>query len=86
MGKIVLPIKFLPHGFCPILTIKQIDAAKLKEKPYHLAAGIRLYLYMPASGKKVWQVRYRIDGKEKTHTVGKYPEIGPADVIRRICD
>lgn len=34
---------------------------------------------MPMSGKNFWQIRYHIDGKEKNHTVGKYPEIGPAD-------
>ncbi|EOE6914566.1 tyrosine-type recombinase/integrase [Cronobacter turicensis] len=62
-----------------MLTIKQIDAAKPKEKPYRLADGNGLYLYVPVSGKKVWQVRYHIGGKEKIHTVGKYPEIGPAD-------
>lgn len=62
-----------------MLTIKQIDAAKPKEKPYRVADGNGLFLYVPASGKKVWQVRYQFEGKEKVHTIGKYPEIGPAD-------
>ncbi|MCG7388735.1 tyrosine-type recombinase/integrase [Pantoea sp. ACRSB] len=62
-----------------MLTIKQIDAAKPKDKPYRIADGNGLYLYIPASGKKVWQLRYQFEGKEKIHTVGKYPEIGPAD-------
>ncbi|WP_432372840.1 tyrosine-type recombinase/integrase [Pantoea allii] len=62
-----------------MLTIKQIDAAKPKEKPYRIADGNGLFLYVPVSGKKVWQVRYQFDGKEKVHTIGKYPEIGPAD-------
>lgn len=56
-----------------MLTIKQIDAAKPKEKPYRLLDGNGLYLYVPVSGKKVWQLRYKIDGKEKVMTVGKYP-------------
>lgn len=56
-----------------MLTIKQIDAAKPKDKPYRLLDGNGLYLYVPASGKKVWQLRYKIDGKEKVLTVGKYP-------------
>ncbi|EGZ6657819.1 TPA: tyrosine-type recombinase/integrase [Escherichia coli] len=56
-----------------MLTIKQIDAAKAKDKPYRLLDSNGLYLYVPVSGKKVWQFRYKIDGKEKVLTVGKYP-------------
>lgn len=55
-----------------MLTVKQIEAAKPKEKPYRLLDGNGLYLYVPVSGKKVWQLRYKIDGKEKILTVGKY--------------
>lgn len=56
-----------------MLTIKQIDAAKPKDKPYRLLDSNGLYLYVPVSGKKVWQLRYKIDGKERVLTVGKYP-------------
>jgi integrase len=56
-----------------MLTIKQIDAARPKDKPYRLLDSNGLYLYVPVTGKKVWQLRYKIDGKEKVLTVGKYP-------------
>lgn len=56
-----------------MLTIKQIDAAKPKDRPYRMLDSNGLYLYVPVSGKKVWQFRYKIDGKEKVLTVGKYP-------------
>lgn len=56
-----------------MLTIKQIDAAKPKDKPYRLLDSNGLYLYVPITGKKVWQLRYKLDGKEKVLTVGKYP-------------
>ncbi|MDM3413785.1 tyrosine-type recombinase/integrase [Citrobacter sp. Cb018] len=56
-----------------MLTIKQIDAAKPKDKPYRLLDSNGLYLYVPVTGKKVWQLRYKLDGKEKVMTVGKYP-------------
>ncbi|MBA7800617.1 tyrosine-type recombinase/integrase [Citrobacter freundii] len=56
-----------------MLTIKQIDAAKPKDKPYRLLDSNGLYLYVPVTGKKVWQLRYNLDGKEKVLTVGKYP-------------
>lgn len=56
-----------------MLTIKQIDAAKSKDKPYRLLDSNGLYLYVPVTGKKVWQLRYKLDGKERVLTVGKYP-------------
>lgn len=56
-----------------MLTIKQIDAAKPKDKPYRLLDSNGLYLYVPVTGKKVWQLRYKLDGKERVLTVGKYP-------------
>ncbi|MDF5765551.1 tyrosine-type recombinase/integrase [Citrobacter freundii] len=56
-----------------MLTIKQIAAAKPKDKPYRLLDSNGLYLYVPVTGKKVWQLRYKLDGKEKVLTVGKYP-------------
>ncbi|HHG2685147.1 TPA: tyrosine-type recombinase/integrase [Escherichia coli] len=56
-----------------MLTVKQIEAAKPKDKPYRLLDSNGLYLYIPASGKKVWQLRFKLDGKEKILTVGKYP-------------
>ncbi|HFO0271226.1 TPA: tyrosine-type recombinase/integrase [Enterobacter asburiae] len=56
-----------------MLTIKQIDVAKPKDKPYRLLDSNGLYLYVPVTGKKVWQLRYKLDGKEKVLTVGKYP-------------
>ncbi|WP_241603934.1 tyrosine-type recombinase/integrase [Rosenbergiella nectarea] len=56
-----------------MLTVKQIEAAKPKDKPYRLLDSDGLYLYIPASGKKVWQLRYRVAGKEKVMTLGKYP-------------
>ncbi|MBN1086577.1 tyrosine-type recombinase/integrase [Erwinia aphidicola] len=56
-----------------MLTVKQIEAAKPKERPYRLLDSNGLYLYVPVSGRKVWQMRYKIEGKEKVLTVGKYP-------------
>ncbi|EPY4329033.1 tyrosine-type recombinase/integrase [Klebsiella variicola] len=58
-----------------MLTVKQIEAARPAEKPYRLADAGGLFLYVPPSGKKVWRMRYRFDGKEKTLVIGPYPEI-----------
>ncbi|MDX7999577.1 DUF4102 domain-containing protein [Xenorhabdus sp. Reich] len=67
-----------------MLTVKQVDSAKPKEKPYRLSDSNGLYLYVPLSGKKVWQLRYQFGGKEKIHTVGKYPEISLAEARGKV--
>ncbi|PHM54902.1 integrase [Xenorhabdus hominickii] len=67
-----------------MLTVKQVDSAKPKEKPYRLSDINGLYLYIPLSGKKVWQLRYQFEGKEKIHTVGKYPEISLAEARDKV--
>lgn len=58
-----------------MLTVKQIDAAKPADKPYRLADAGGLFLFVPPSGKKVWRMRYRFEGREKTLVIGPYPEI-----------
>ncbi len=34
-----------------------------------------LYLYLSASGVKLWRVKYRFSGKEKTLSLGEYPKV-----------
>ncbi|MBV4411846.1 integrase arm-type DNA-binding domain-containing protein [Enterobacteriaceae bacterium YMB-R22] len=58
-----------------MLTVKQIESAKPLDKAYRLADAGGLFLYIPPSGKKVWRMRYRFDGKEKTLVIGPYPAI-----------
>lgn len=58
-----------------MLTVKQIEAAKPTDKSYRLADSGGLFLFVPPSGKKVWRLRYRFEGKEKTLVIGPYPEI-----------
>lgn len=58
-----------------MLTVKQIDAAKPAEKSYRLADSGGLFLFVPPSGKKVWRMRYRFEGKEKTLVIYPYPQI-----------
>lgn len=52
--------------------VKQIEVVKSKEKLYRFFDGNGLYFYVFVLGKKVWQFRYKIDGKEKILIVGKY--------------
>lgn len=66
-----------------MLTVKQIEAAKPTDKSYRLADSGGLFLFVPPSGKKVWRMRYRFEGKEKTLVIGPYPEIPLAEARAR---
>lgn len=53
-----------------------IEVAKAKAKPaaYRLADGGGLFLWVPRSGVKTWQFRYRHGGKPQTATFGKFSD------------
>jgi integrase len=55
------------------LTIKEIDNAKSKGKPFKLVDGAGLCLLIVPSGTKLWRWRYRFQGKEKMMAFGEYP-------------
>jgi len=69
-----------------MLTVKQIDAAKPAEKSYRLADAGGLFLFVPPSGKKVWRMRYRFEGKEKTLVIGPYPQISLTEARAKQAD
>lgn len=54
-----------------LLTNQQVKAAKPREKPYRLADGDGLYLYVSPTGVRAWQFRYRLNGKPLTATLGR---------------
>ncbi|MGC2458549.1 MAG: Arm DNA-binding domain-containing protein [Gallionellaceae bacterium] len=37
-----------------------------------------LYLLITPAGSASWRIKYRIDGKEKTYSIGNYPEVSLA--------
>ena len=65
-----------------MLTIKQIEAAKPREKAYKLADQGGLYLWITPTAKS-WRVKYRIARKEKTLSLGQYPGVGLAEARER---
>jgi integrase len=54
------------------LTVKEIENAKQKNKPYILSDGAGLRLRIATNGVKTWLVRYMHEGKEKQY---RLPEI-----------
>lgn len=57
------------------LTDPKIKQAKPKEKDYKLTDEKGLYLLIKKNGKKYWRLKYRFLKKEKTLSIGVYPEI-----------
>lgn len=57
------------------LTDTQIKNAKAKEKDYTLSDGNGLQLVIKSDGRKIWEVRYTLDGKPKKTTAGTYPTV-----------
>ena len=66
-----------------MLTVKQIESARPKDKSYRMADSGGLFLFVPPSGKKVWRLRYRIENREKTLVIGPYPDISLAEARAR---
>ena len=55
------------------LTDRQIKNAKPAAKAYKLSNGGGLYLQVTPAGGKLWRLKYRVGGKEKLLSIGKYP-------------
>ena len=50
----------------------KVDKAKPKDKRYRLSDGLGLYLLVSPNGSKLWQMRYRFNGKENVASIGPY--------------
>ncbi|KKO45783.1 hypothetical protein WG68_08690 [Arsukibacterium ikkense] len=57
------------------LTEQQVAALEIKNKDYKVSDEKGLQLLVKANGKKFWRLRYWIASKEKTLSLGKYPEV-----------
>ncbi|WCG84276.1 tyrosine-type recombinase/integrase [Pectobacterium sp. A5351] len=69
-----------------MLTVKQIEIAKPKDSGYRLADSGGLFLFVTPAGKKVWRLRYRFDGKEKTLVIGEYPDMSLTEARAKTAD
>ncbi len=61
--------------YCNKLSDWNVRDAKVKDKKYKLPDGKGLYCEVLATSTKVWRYNYRLNGKQKTYTIGQYPEI-----------
>ena len=61
------------------LTDRACKAAKPADKPYKQADGGGLHLLIKPNGSKLWRLKYRYLGKEKSLAIGQYPLISLAE-------
>lgn len=65
------------------LTETAIRNAKPREKPYKLYDTRGLFLLVAPAGGKWWRLKYRYGNKEKTLSLGVYPDISLKDARER---
>ncbi len=61
------------------LTDTQIRKVKTREKPFKLADEKGLFLLVNPNGSKLWRFKYRFAEKEKSLSIGMYPDVTLAD-------
>ncbi|MFO1325439.1 MAG: integrase arm-type DNA-binding domain-containing protein [Burkholderiales bacterium] len=63
-----------------------IKNARRKAKAYRLRDGDGLFLYVPPSGVRSWQFRYKLGGKGQTSTLGKCDNLSLAEARQRAAE
>jgi integrase len=58
------------------LTKARIKAAEPRQKPYKLYRGKWLFILVMPDDRRWWRFRYRYLGREKTLSLGEFPEVG----------
>lgn len=57
------------------LTVLQVKNSKAKNKDIKLSDGGGLFLHIKPNGSKYWRLAYRFQNKQKTLSLGVYPEV-----------
>jgi integrase len=74
----------LAFGVAPMpLSDIAIRAAKPGPKPIKLSDERGLFLLVQPSGGKLWRLKYRIAGKEKKLSLGRYPDVALKEARER---
>ena len=69
-----------------MLTNKDIQNAKPRDKLYRVFDGHGLYLEINPNGSKYWRLKFRVGGKEKRLALGVYPEVTLAEARDKRAD
>ena len=57
------------------LTEMKVKSLKPRSKPYKVSDYDSLFVLVTPSGSRLWKFKFRIDGKEKLLSFGKFPEV-----------
>lgn len=68
------------------ITALQIKALAPKDSPYKVAIADGLYLFVSTAGGKLWRYDCRIDGKRRTISIGRFPELGIKEAKARLAE
>jgi len=64
----------------------QCKGAKPFDKAYKMFDGGGLFLFVSPTGAKIWRVAYRLLGKQKTKSIGPYPEVSLAQAREQLAE
>ncbi|WP_427452004.1 Arm DNA-binding domain-containing protein [Litorimonas sp. WD9-15] len=56
-------------------TVAKMKSLKPKVKPYKVSDYDSLFVLVTPNGSKLWKFKFRVDGKEKSLSLGKYPAV-----------
>ncbi len=65
------------------LTDTAVRNAKAAEKPFKIADGGGLFLYVTPAGGKLWRLKCRFGGREQLLSFGAYPAVSLADARQK---
>lgn len=65
----------MADNFPRALSDAEIRNAGPEAKPYKMFDGGGMFLLVKPSGSKLWQYKFRLNGKELLHSLGAYPEV-----------
>ena len=61
-----------------MLTDLAVRTAKPREKQYKIWDSGGMYVLVTPSGSRRWRLKYRVDGREKSLSLGMYPRVSLA--------
>lgn len=68
-----------------VLSDIRVRNAKPREKPYKLfdRGGLGLYVLITPRGSKLWQLKYRFQGRERRASLGQYPVVSLSEARKK---
>lgn len=72
---VINPHEGVIHMALNLLTVRKIETAQPKDKPYMLKDGGSLFVRIQPNGSKLWWYRYRLGNSPQTYSIGIFPKV-----------